>query len=128
MADMNKVMLIGNLTKDPEVKQIGSGSTVCNMRMAITEKYKNKQGENVESTCYVDVAAWGRQAETCGEYLKKGSAALVEGRLSYEEWEKDGQKRSMLRVKADRVQFLGGKPGAAKDKRSDEPLIDPDED
>jgi len=108
MPSMNRVLLMGNLTRDPELRELPSGSKVTDMRMAISENYKNRAGEQVETTCYVDVAAWGRQAETCQQYLQKGSPIFVEGRLRYDEWETDeGQKRSKLRVRADRVQFLG---------------------
>ena len=88
--------------------------------MAVTEHYKTKKGEAAQRTCFVDVSAWGRQAETCGEYLKKGSPILVEGRLEYNSWETpEGQKRSKHLIKADRVQFLNGNskksPAAAEE-------------
>ena len=112
MASLNRVVLMGNLTKDPEVRYLPSGTAVCDMRMAMSESYKNKSGEQVESTCYVDVVAWARQAETCGEYLSKGSPVLVEGSLQLDEWKtKEGEARSKLRVRAARVQFLGSPRG-----------------
>ena len=114
MASMNKVVLVGNLTQDPEIRKLKTGTSVGDLRLAISESYKNKSGEQVDTVCYVDVVTWGRQAETCGQYLKKGSAALVEGRLQLDEWEKDGQKRSKLRVRADRVQFLDAPEHAEK--------------
>ena len=108
MADMNRVFLAGRLTRDPEVRYIPSGTAVARLGMAITESYKNKSGERVESAVFVDVEVWARQAETCGEYLKKGSPVLIEGRLQFDQWEtSDGEKRNKLRVRADRVQFLG---------------------
>ena len=107
MASMNRVFLMGNLTRDPEVRYLTSGQAVAEMRLAVSHKYKTQSGEEKEDTCYVDVNAWGRTAETCGQYLSKGSPLLVEGRLKYDEWEKDGKKNSRLRVVADRVQFIG---------------------
>jgi single-strand DNA-binding protein len=107
MASLNRVFLIGNLTKDPEVRYLPSGKAVGDLRMAISRRYKTASGEDREETCYVSVVVWGRQAETCGQYLGKGSSLFVEGRLHYEEWEKDGQKNNRLRVVADRVQFMG---------------------
>jgi single-strand DNA-binding protein len=106
MASLNKVMLIGNLTKDPEVKYLPSGSAVTDLRMAVNRKYRTQDGQDKEETVFVTVAVFGRQAETCGQYLRKGSPAFIEGRLKLDEWEKDGQKRSQLGVIAERVQFL----------------------
>jgi single-strand DNA-binding protein len=107
MASMNKVFLVGNLTRDPEVRYIPSGRAVADLGLAVSENYRNKSGELVETTCFVDLVVWGRQAETCGEYLSKGSPVLVEGRLQLDQWEnQQGEKRSKLRVRADRVQFL----------------------
>lgn len=109
MASLNCVILAGNLTRDPELRTTPSGTPVVDLGLAVSDNYKNKAGENVESTCFVDVVAWGRQAETCGQYLNKGSPVLVEGRLQYDQWEnKEGEKRSKLRVVASRVQFLSG--------------------
>jgi single-strand DNA-binding protein len=90
------------------------------MRLAINENYRNKAGENVERTCFVDLETWGRQAETCGEYLAKGSEVLVEGSLSFDQWEnQQGEKRSKLRVRAFRVQFLGSpaRKGGGQEQR-----------
>ena len=107
MASMNRVFLAGNLTRDPEVRHIPSGIAVADLGLAINESYKSKSGEMVENTIFVDVVVWGRQAETSGEYLSKGSPVLIEGRLQLDAWEtKEGDKRSKLRVRADRVQFL----------------------
>lgn len=113
MASLNKVLLLGNLTKDPEVRYLSSGTAVGDLRLAVTETFRNKEGATTETTCFVDVVVWGRQAETCGEYLRKGSQALVDGRLQLDEWKsKEGENRSKLRVRADRVQFLGRPAGA----------------
>lgn len=107
MGSANFVLLMGNLTRDPEVRQIPSGMTVADLGVAVSEKYKNKAGELVETVCFVDVVVWGRLAETCGQYLKKGSPVLLEGKLQLDQWtDKEGEKRSKLRVRADRVQFL----------------------
>lgn len=107
MASANIVVLCGNLTRDPEVRQIPSGMSVADLGLAVNENYKNKSGELVETTVWVDVVVWGKTAENCGQYLRKGSPVLVEGRLQLDQWEKDGEKRSKLRVRADRVHFLG---------------------
>ncbi len=108
MSTLNRVFLMGNLTRDPEVRYTPSGTAVGDLGMAVNETYKNKAGENVESTVFVDVEVWARQAETCAEYLYKGSPVFVEGRLKLDQWESpQGEKRSKLRVRADRVQFLG---------------------
>lgn len=106
MANLNRVFLIGNLTRDPEIRYIPSGKAVADLSMAINRKYRTTSGEVKEETCYVGVVVWERQAETAGEYLKKGSSIMVEGSLRYEQWEKDGEKKSRLRVNADRIQFL----------------------
>ena len=114
MASYNRVMLMGNLTRNPELKYTPSGSAVADLGLAVNESFKNKAGETIEQTCFVDVVAWGRQAETAAEYLKKGSPVFVEGRLQFDQWEsQQGEKRSKLRVRAERVQFLstGGGSG-----------------
>ena len=107
MASFNKVILMGNLTKDPRLASIMSGSTVCEFSIAINRRY-TVNGQEKEEVCFVDIVVWGRQADSCGKYLHKGSAVLVEGRLKTDSWEdKEGNKRSRLRVAADRVQFIG---------------------
>ena len=107
MATLNKVLLIGNLTRDPEVRYLPSGKAVTEIRLAMNYKFKLASGEEREEVCFVNVVVWGKQAEACGQYLSKGSSLLVEGRLQYDEWEKDGQKHNRLRVVADRTQFMG---------------------
>ena len=118
MANLNRVFLIGNLTRDPELRYIPNGTAVANLGMAINRRYKDASGNLQEEVCYVTVVLWGRQAETANQYLKKGNPLFVEGRLSYRTWEKDGQKRSTLEVRGERMQFLGGKredgPSAAE--------------
>jgi single-strand DNA-binding protein len=108
MASFNKVILIGNLTRDPELKTSSTGTKVADLRLAISETWRDKNtGENREVVCYVDVAAWNRTAELCSQFLKKGSPILVEGRLQMDEWTTaQGEKRNKLRVRADVVKFL----------------------
>ena len=107
MASFNKVILMGGLTRDPELKQAASGVKVADLSLAMTEQWKDKNGESQESTCYVDIVVWNRQAELCCQYLSKGRQILVEGRLQLDEWtNQQGEKRRKLRVRADRVQFL----------------------
>ena len=111
MASYNRVLLMGNLTRNPEIRYTPSGTAVVDLGLAVNESFKNKAGETVEQTCFVDVVVWGRQAETSSEYLHKGSPVFIEGRLQLDQWEsQEGEKRSKLRVRADRVQFLGS-PG-----------------
>lgn len=111
MASYNKVILMGNLTRDPEMKYIPSGTAVTNFGLAVNERYTDRQtGEQKESPCFVDVEAWDRQAEVVSEYLKKGSPVFIEGALKFESWEaEDGTKRSRLKVRLIRFQFIGGR-------------------
>jgi single-strand DNA-binding protein len=105
---------MGNLTRNPELRYTPSGTAVSDLGLAVNESFKNKAGEVVEQTCFVDVVVWGRQAETASEYLHKGSPVFVEGRLQLDQWEnKEGEKRSKLRVRADRIQFLGTKDSSS---------------
>ena len=108
MASLNKVFLIGNLTKPPELRYTPSGTAVADLRLAVNRNYTTQGGEKREDTCFLTVVVWGKQAESCGEYLDKGSPILVEGRLQTREWEaKDGGKRTVIEVVAERVQFMG---------------------
>jgi len=109
MASFNRVILVGNLTRDPEVRYTPSGTAVCDIGIAVNERRKSSTGEWVEEGVYVDVTLWGRTAEVAGEYLTKGSPVLIEGRLRLDTWEKEGEKRSKLRVVAERMQMLGGR-------------------
>ena len=112
MATMNHVALAGNLTRDPEVRQLQSGTTVADIGLAVSDTYRNKSGEKVDSTCFVDITAWGSQAEFCAQHLAKGAPVLVEGKLKFDQWQaKDGSKQSKLRVRADRVQGLAKAAG-----------------
>ncbi len=110
MASLNRVILCGNLTDDPELSYTPAGLAVCRLRMAVNERVRSGN-EWVDRPCYIDVTAFERQAETCNQYLAKGSPLLLEGRLRYETWEaKDGTRRSKHSVAAERVQFIGAKP------------------
>jgi single-strand DNA-binding protein len=110
MASYNRVILVGNLTRDPEIRYLQSGMAVADIGLAVNDRRKNANGEWVEETTFVDVTFWGRTAEVAGEYLSKGSPVLVEGRLKLDRWEsKDGQKQSKMRVVCERMQMLGGK-------------------
>jgi single-strand DNA-binding protein len=113
MASLNKVMLIGNLTRDVQLKHTPKGQSVADLSLAVNEKYKTPDGEVKENVTYVDVVLWGKQAELAAEYLAKGSPLFIEGRLQLDQWESEGQKRSKMRVRADRMQFLGGRKGEA---------------
>ena len=108
-ANLNKVLLIGNLTRDPELRYIPSGSAVTTFTVAVNRVYKDQSGEKKEQTSFIRVVVWGRRAEVCGEYLSKGSPVFVEGRLQSRDWQtQDGQKRNTVEVIADNIQFLRG--------------------
>ena len=114
MASYNKVLLMGNLTKDPELRYTPSGMAVANLRMAVNRKYRTKDQELKEEVCFITAVVWNKQAETCNQYLHKGSSLFVEGRLQSRSWEDTtGAKRSVIEVRAERVQFMGT-PGQAK--------------
>lgn len=108
MASFNKIILIGNLTRDPEVRYTPKGAAVCDVSIAVNRKWRDEAGNSHEEVTFVEIVVWGKQAENCGQYLKKGSSACFEGRLQQESWEDKttGQKRSKLRVVAEAVQFL----------------------
>ncbi|MGH7812809.1 MAG: single-stranded DNA-binding protein [Candidatus Binataceae bacterium] len=114
MASVNKVILIGNLGRDPEVRYLPSGQAAASFSIATTEVYNDRQGAKQERTEWHNVVVYGKQAENCGQYLKKGRQVYIEGRITYREYEaKDGSgKRKVTDIVAMRVQFLGGKPGA----------------
>ena len=111
----NQVILMGNLTRDPEVRQIPSGQSVCSFSLALNRSYKGADGEWQEATDYVDVVAWGPLGERVGQYLNKGSRCLVQGRIQSRSWEQDGQKRSKVEVNANDVTFLDGRGGGGGD-------------
>jgi single-strand DNA-binding protein len=114
MASYNRVILVGNLTRDIELKYTPGGTAVTDIGMAVNDRRKSASGEWVDETTFVDVTLWGRTAEVASEYLSKGSPILVEGRLKLDTWETDGQKRSKLRVVCDRMQMLGGGGGGGR--------------
>lgn len=118
MVSLNRVLLIGNLTKDPELRYTPSGTPVATLRLAVNSSFKSQSGERKEETCFVNIIVWSRQAETCNQYLKKGRSVFVEGRLIFRSWEAEGQKRSTMEVRADRVQFLGAPGGRGEETES----------
>lgn len=113
MASFNRVILMGNITRDLEVKYLQSGMAVTEIGLAVNDRRKNQAGEWVEEVTFVDVTLWGRTAEVAGEYLSKGSPVLIEGRLKLDQWETEGQKRSKLKVVGERMQMLGGRGGGS---------------
>jgi single-strand DNA-binding protein len=115
MANLNKVMLIGNLTRDPEVRFTPKGTAVAELGLAINRVWYNEQNQKQEETTFVDVTLWGRQAEIAQQYLTKGSPAYIEGRLNLDTWDDKatGQKRSKLKVVGESLQLLGSKGGSS---------------
>src|SRR5579864_898651 len=112
MASFNKVILLGNLTRDPELRYTPQGSAVCEFALALNYQYTNKQtGQKVEEVSFIDIVAWGKTGEICAEYLKKGRQVMIEGRLKQDRWEaQDGKKMSKVRVTAENVQFVRSRP------------------
>jgi single-strand DNA-binding protein len=108
MASYNRVVLVGNLTRDPELRYIPSGTAVSDIGLAVNDRIK-RGDQWVDETTFVDITLWGRTAEIANEYLSKGSSVLIEGRLKLDRWEKDGQKHSKLKVVGDKLQMLGAK-------------------
>ena len=132
MPDLNRVMLAGRLTRDPELKYGPTGVAVCELGMAVSRKYRTKEGETKEDVVFVNVTCWGKTAEYVGENFKKGRAVLVEGRLTLDKWEtKGGEKRTSLMVTADRVQSIqwdetdGGKANVGRKDQA--PAFDEDD-
>ena len=113
MASFNKVILLGNLTRDPELRYTPQGAAVCEFALALNYVYTNKQtGQKVEEVSFIDLVAWGKTGETIAEYMKKGRQILVEGRLKQDRWEaQDGKKMSKVRVTVESFQFVGSRPG-----------------
>jgi single-strand DNA-binding protein len=139
LPDLNKVFLAGRLTRDPELRYLNSGSAVCTMGLAVSRRYRTKDGEQREDTMFINVETWNKSAEYCGENLKKGRPVLVEGSLKSDEWEDKttGQKRTAIKVNAVRVNILdwddrgggggGGSPAAAPSPRPiEEPVPEDD--
>ncbi len=127
MASLNRVFLMGNLTRDPELRYIPSGQAVCTLGLAVNNKYGSGDDKK-EEVLFIDVNVWGKSAENCAEYLKKGRLVFIEGRLKWRQWEKDGQKKSKIDVTAISVQFMpaggGGAGGQPKQQSEDEPPQD----
>jgi single-strand DNA-binding protein len=118
MASLNRVFLIGNLTRDPELRHTPNGAAVAQFGLAVNRYYQSQGGERKEDVCFVDISAWGKIAETCSQFLKKGKQVFLEGRLQFDQWQaKDGQKRSRIKVVANRVQFMDRK-GVARSEQS----------
>lgn len=114
----NQVILMGNLTRDPDLRQIPSGQSVCSFSLALNRSYKGQDGNYVEATDFVDVVAWASLGERVAQYVTKGRPVLVSGRLQSRQWEQDGQKRSKLEVIANDVTFLGGRGESSGDSGS----------
>ncbi len=106
MASLNKVLLIGNLTRDPEVRFLPSGDPIAEFSLAVNRRFRTKQGEDREEVCFVRVSMFGKRAEVIGRYFKKGSPIFIEGRLKFDEWEKDGKKQNRLTVVAENFEFM----------------------
>jgi single-strand DNA-binding protein len=121
MASYNRVILVGNITRDIELRYTQSGMAVTDLGLAVNDRRKTQSGEWIDETTFVDVTLWGRQAEIASEYLSKGSPVLIEGRLKLDTWEQEGQKRSKLRVIGERMQMLGSRPAGARPERDDAP-------
>ncbi len=112
MASFNRVILMGNLTRDPEIRYTSGGTAVSDIGLAVNDRRKGSDGQWVEETTFVDVTLWGRTAEVAGEYLSKGSPVLIEGRLKLDTWQtNEGQKRSKLQVVCERMQMVGPRGG-----------------
>jgi single-strand DNA-binding protein len=125
MANLNKVILIGNLTRDPEARRTSTGTSVCRLGLAVNRRFKGATGEQREETTFVDIDVWGRQADFCRDYLRKGNSVYIDGRLKLDQWDDraTGQKRSRLCVVAESVQSLSGREGNSSggyDQQSDQ--------
>ncbi len=132
MGTVNKVMIMGNLTRDPELRYTPQGMAVCDFALALNNTYRNKQGQEVKDVTFVDITAWSRTAEIVAEHVKKGRSVFVEGRLKQDRWDaQDGSKRSKLKIIAERVTFVGPKgdrgPGAPQDAVPEPDAVPPPE-
>lgn len=121
MASLNKVFLIGNLTRDPELRMTPKGTSICQFGLAVNRQFRDEAGGTREETTFVDLEAWGKTAELVSKYLTKGSPAMVEGRLKFDSWEsKTGEKRSKLKVVVENVQFLSSRGDGGSQESSGE--------
>jgi single-strand DNA-binding protein len=112
-SNINRVIITGNLTRDPELRSLQSGTSVCKLRVAVNSRRKDQSGDWVDKPNYFDVTVWGAQGENCATYLSKGRPVAVDGRLDWREWEaQDGTKRQSIEIIADSVQFLGSRDGS----------------
>lgn len=129
MAYLNKVFLIGNLTRDPELRVTPKGTAICQFGLAVNRQFKDESGATRDETTFIDIEAWGKQGELVAKYLSKGSPAMVEGRLKLDQWEdkQSGQKRSKLKVVLDNVQFLSTRGGAGTAPGAGGPTDDVDQ-
>ena len=133
MSDLNQVVLVGRLTRDPELRYTPQGAAVCDFTVAVNRKYTKKDGEKVEEVAFIDVTSWNRMAEVAAEYLKKGRQVALAGSLVQDRWEDEasGQKRSKIRIQAQSLQFLSGgsKDGETSESEvpAEEPIVVPDE-
>jgi single-strand DNA-binding protein len=128
MASLNKVFLIGNLTRDPQLRYTPSGTAVADVGIAVNRTWTGPDGQKHEEVTFVDVTLWARQAELASEYLSKGRPVFIEGRLQLDQWQdKEGQKRQRLRVVGERMQFLGGHSGRGGDTSSSEKAPPPED-
>ena len=127
MPNLNKIMVMGNITRDIELKYIPSGTAVCQFSIAVNRTWNNKAGEKQEETTFLDVEAWEKQAETIAQYCKKGSSIYVEGRLKSEQWDDKttGQKRSKLKIHLEQFQFIGGKQEQSEKPQAEKPKAPP---
>lgn len=123
MAYLNKVFLIGNLTRDPELRYTPKGTAICQFALAVNRQFKDESGQSRDETCFIDIEAWSKQGELVAKYLTKGSPAMVEGRLKLDQWEDktSGQKRSKLKVVLENVQFLSSSRSEAGGESSGAP-------
>lgn len=118
---LNKILLIANLTKDPELRYTPQGTAVCNLRLASSHAYKGKDNEAREEKLFITGTLWAKRAENCAQYLKKGSSVFVEGRLVTRSWEQDGQKRSVIEMQIENIQFLDrAKEGTSPEEETGE--------
>ena len=122
MASLNKVFIIGDLTRDPELRYTPSGTAVANLRVAVNRRYKDRNGDLKQDVCYLTIVAWDKQAEVCNQYLHKGRPLFVEGRLQSRSWDgADGKKRNVVEIRAERIQFLGSPQGQPQSSVEEKP-------
>jgi len=120
MANLNKVFLMGNITRDPELRYTPSGTAICEFGLATNRRYTTRDGEQRDETCFVDLTMWGKRGAVISEYLHKGDPIFVEGRLKYDSWEgQDGRRRSKLNVVVENFEFIGGRRGEGGGRRAE---------